>query len=274
LEKINVRTIGMSNATIDSYGVFYRGREYAWYEITQVEHQFNLINFYIRDNKGRERRLMSIISTAEIVAKVNSFNPSFVGEQSSNSMPNTQPTNYSSLQNQARPKRRTGTIIFCVTLFILAGFSAIMIPLSFFIWINVDEGNTTEFTATIESIPTNYRAFSIRTQEYRARLTIDPWMHRHFNDDLLDTLSVGDVIVFRIFQEDERRLSRNTWVDVIYLRAGTTQIISFEQSNEYSARMRTIFIVSFSIATAVTLIPAWIIFRHIRRPRTTSPWGL
>lgn len=134
-------------------------------------------------------------------------------------------------------KKKKGFLIAAIVLFAFSSFWFFGSIGWWYILAPVQESNTTEYTATIQSInPVNF--YRIKTKEHNTNLSVF-WEEIVLDINALNNLSVGQIITFRIKNSEIGSLNKESEiVYVVALAANGKEIISIESYNNHNQKMR------------------------------------
>ena len=98
--------------------------------------------------------------------------------------------------------------------------------------------NTLEYVATISHVQTNaFDQIEIYTEEYKNTWIIDPYIAQYIQDT--DLLMEGQTIRVGINKLSEDSVNEDTFVQIVSLRVGTTDLITISDYNQYMKEDRT-----------------------------------
>jgi len=226
--------------TVDRYGVKkegVKGFELSWYKIENVTVAHSgakrVLALQTRDQNNWPK-VINIPYSPEVVEVIHENRPEFDLKTRSTAPP---------LAPVFHPSRRRmsagGAIAASVFSAVIGLFLFIGMGASIDVWRDATMTNTTEFTATITSIsipPTNDERVEIRLAEHPSRIFVHSALLSKL--DSMDTLEVGDEIVFRILNIELADHTPQRGFHIAYLRRDAETILSLAQYNVVARSQR------------------------------------
>ena len=122
--------------------------------------------------------------------------------------------------------------------------------------------NTLEYVATISHVQTNaFDQIEIYTEEYKNAWIIEPYIAQHIQDT--DLLKEGQTIRVGINKLSKDSVNGDTFVQIVSLRVGTTDLMTISDYNQYMKEDRTDM--SLSIIPFLSLCLSAVIFLSVLR---------
>lgn len=156
-------------------------------------------------------------------------------------------------------KKKKRKIIGAIILFILVVlYTFLGVVLPEFAYVEYNETNTAEYTATVKDIEEDEEGYKIFLNEYQVCLAIEPYQLE--SPDALRAIGKNDKIVFRVISKEYFELPYAHESGVLSLKSSDTEFISLESSaqivkrDKMRAKIIGITVAALSLGGAVTLL--------------------
>ena len=223
--------------TIDAYGITATGGRIIkpinipWHAVSKVNalkvQSMPFICVFRINKKGKEATATALPFTPEVLHLVQYYYPKA-----------TEPfTAFGVQQEREKAIRKVGRkcAMFGSLFAILGLLSFIFLFGTIDFFVNAKKGNTVEYTGTIQEIQRNPK--KIFTDQHEAYLL--SYVGTVVNEEIFDAISVGDVITYRIMKNQLEYIDKaNESVIVVYLKIGSTEVITFRTYNKIITKHR------------------------------------